>query len=45
MRLRLLAAAMCGIILAGCETADTGAASRARLNAAIQAASAGSKRS
>ena len=41
MRLRLLAAAMCGIILAGCETADTGAASRARLNAAIQAEPAG----
>ncbi len=42
MKFRLLAAALGGIILAGCETVDTGSADRARMNAAIQAEPAGS---
>ncbi|MEI6338991.1 MAG: hypothetical protein WCQ57_10470 [Verrucomicrobiota bacterium] len=42
MKLRPLAAALCGIVLAGCETVDTGASSRASMNAAIQAEPAGS---
>jgi len=41
MKLRLFAAALCGIILAGCETMDTGDSSRAGMNAAIQAEPAG----
>jgi len=35
MILRLLALALCGAFLAGCETMDTGAAGRAAANAAI----------
>ncbi|MFZ4683283.1 MAG: hypothetical protein ACOYMS_12330, partial [Terrimicrobiaceae bacterium] len=41
MKFHLLAAVLCGVILAGCETVDTGAASTAGLNAAIQAEPAG----
>lgn len=37
MRLRLLAAALCGMILAGCETMDTGASATAAMNEAIRA--------
>lgn len=34
--LRLLALAVCGVILAGCQTVDTGSAERAAMNAAIR---------
>lgn len=37
MNLRWITAALCGLILAGCETVDSGAADRASINEAIRA--------
>lgn len=37
MNLRWITAALCGLILAGCETVDHGAADRAAINEAIRA--------
>ena len=37
MNLRWITAALCGLILAGCETVDSGAADRAAINEAIRA--------